>query len=61
MNPEAVEWLENLDEGVHAYLFAPNLFSPDSVFASFKDDHEGASTCWHCLNAIRSEGLLVIG
>lgn len=44
MNPEAVQWLEGLDEDQHLGRFTPPLSTPGDLF-SLKDDHEPSGLC----------------
>lgn len=58
MNPEAVEWLESLDENERLRMFSPHLGAPGRLF-TLKEDHE---SCAFCPMARRYGGeLLVIG
>lgn len=44
MNPEAVEWLESLDENEHLGRFRPAIAEPGKLFG-IKEDHESCRIC----------------
>lgn len=58
MNPEAVQWLEALDENLRVKYFLP-VYPWDGKFFALKDDHEYTTRgrCAQCKNA---EELVVI-
>jgi len=56
MNPEAVAWLEGLDERAHLGRFKPPAGEPGKLY-SMKPDHE---PCGLCPQAIRYDRLTVI-
>jgi len=59
VNPEAVKWLEELDENARVDYFKP-CYPFDGKLYSFKDDHENPNglRCWQC---VTTGELLVIG
>lgn len=62
MNPDAIEWLEGLDERAHAGMFTPSLpsvgaTSLEGSFFSTKPDHEA---CMWCGYARAERTLLVV-
>lgn len=59
MNPEAVEWLENLDEADHVKMFAPVYPFTAEIF-SLKDIHEGERCNGRCYMCREAEELVVI-